>query len=200
LPGNEVNTNPTLFPGGLAQIASYSRACYAAIKAAQPSAFVYGFELNMEYDVNAPGFVQQMLALGCGPGTCYDGLSIHLFLPYPIPSNTTPCFPASGGNYDYQCVTAVRTAAGQSALHVLIGETAFMVPSTVPTEAVKATAVVAEMEMFAADPNIDGVNYANVDECAFYPSGPFFGGCLVNTSGVKLPAYGALAALAAADY
>jgi hypothetical protein len=196
MPGNEVNSDPTTFPGGVTQIAAYAKACYAAIKAAQPNAFVYGLELNMVYNINAPGFVQQLVALGCKYGTCYDGIDMHLYLPYPIPPNTTPCFPASGGNYDYQCVTAIRTAAGQPNLHILIGETAYMVPATVPSEAVKATAVVAEMEMFAADPNIDGVNYADVDECALYPSGEFAGGCLISTAGVKLPAYTALQALA----
>jgi hypothetical protein len=49
----------------------------------------------------------------------------------------------------------------------------------------KSTAVVAEMEMFAADPNINGVSYANVDECGLYPSDTFFGGYLVNTSGPR---------------
>jgi hypothetical protein len=81
-------------------------------------------------------------------------------------------------------------------MHVLIGETAFMVPGTVPDEATKAIAVVEAMKLFAADPLIDGVNYANVDECDLYPSGPFVGGCLVDSLGTKLPAYAALQALA----
>ncbi len=91
LPGNEVNTNSQLFPGGQAQIAAYSQACYAAVKAANPNAFVYGFELNMDGQVNAPGFVRQMAALGCGVGTCYDGIAMHLSLRYPVPPASTPC-------------------------------------------------------------------------------------------------------------
>jgi hypothetical protein len=92
LPGNEVNSNPQLFPGGEAQIAAYSEACYAAIKAANPAAFVYGFQLNMDASLNAPLFVRQMYQLGCKVGTCYDALAIHLTLRYPIPSPETPCF------------------------------------------------------------------------------------------------------------
>lgn len=200
LPDNEANTDTTMFPGGAAQIASYSEACYAAIKAVQPQAFVYGFELNMIYNANAASFVRQLASLGCKAGTCYDGISMHLYLPYPIPSPATPCFPNSGGNYDIQCVTDVRAASGTSTLHILIGETAFMVPATVPDEATKAVAVVAAMNLFAGDPLIDGVSYDDVDECALYPSGVFAGGCLIDTSGNPLPAYGALSALAAAAY
>jgi hypothetical protein len=200
IPDNEANTDGTMFPGGASQIAAYTKACYAAIKAAQPKAFVYGLELNMSYNVGAPAFVAQLAALGCKTGTCYDGISIHLFMPYPIPAVATPCFPNAGGNYDIQCVTDIRTAAGNASLHVLIGETAFMVPSTVPDEATKALAIVGAMNLFAADPNIDGVNYANVDECALYPTGEFAGGCLIDVAGNQLPAYGALGALAAAAY
>ncbi len=200
IPDNEVNTDTTMFPGGATQIAAYSKACYSAIKAIQPNAFVYGFELNMQDGVGAPAFVQQLAGLGCKVGTCYDGISIHLFMPYPIPSSSTPCYPSAGGNYDIQCVTAIRTAAANASLHVLIGETAFMVPATVPDEATKALAVVAAMNLFAADPNIDGVDYANVDECALYPTGEFAGGCLINTAGAQLPAYAALSTLAAAAY
>ena len=200
IPANEANTNAGMFPGGAAQIAAYSAACYSAIKAAQPQAFVYGLELNMSYNVGAPAFVAQLATLGCKPGTCYDGISIHLFMPYPIPATATPCFPNAGGNYDLQCVTDIRTAAGNASLHVLIGETAFMVTSTVPDETTKALAVVAAMNLFATDANIDGVNYANVDECALYPTGAFAGGCLIDTTGAQLPAYGALSALAAASF
>jgi hypothetical protein len=200
IPDNEANTDTTMFPGGATQVAAYSEACYAAIKAAQPKAFVYGLELNMSYNVGATAFVKTLAGLGCKTGTCYDGISIHLFMPYPIPSTSTPCFPNAGGNYDIQCVTDIRTAAGNASLHVLIGETAFMVPSTVPDEATKALAVVAAMNLFAADPNIDGVNYANVDECALYPTGEFAGGCLIDIAGDPLPAYGALSTLATAAY
>jgi hypothetical protein len=198
IPGNEVNTNPQLFPGGAAQVAAYSEACYQAIKAVQPSAVVYGLELNMQYNVNAPGYVQQLYGLGCKVGTCYDALSIHLYLPYPIPPDTTPCFPNPGGNYSMQCVTDIQTAAHSPTMHVLIGETAYMVPSSVPSEAVKATAVVAAFKRFGLATLVDGANYANVDECALYPTGYFSGACLVNTSGTKLAAYGALQTLAIA--
>jgi hypothetical protein len=198
IPGNEVNTNPQMFPGGAAQVAAYAEACYRAIKAAQPESVVYGLELNMQAGLNAPGYVQQLYALGCKTGTCYDALSIHLYMPYPIPPAGTPCFPHAGGNYSMQCVTDIQTAAHAPAMHVLIGETAFMVPSTVASETAKAMAVVAAFTALQAQSLVDGASYANVDECALYPTGYFSGGCLVDVNGNKLPAYGALETFARA--
>jgi hypothetical protein len=195
LPGNEVNSNPELFPGGEKQIAAYSKACYAAIKSANPAAFVYGFELNMDGNLNPAAFVRRLFALGCKVGTCYDGLAIHLSLDYPVPPANTPCHPNPGGRYSLQCVRDIEDAA-QAPIHVLVGETVYTVPGSVPNEAVKALAIVAELTAFAADRSIDGVSYANVDECAIYPTGYFSGGCLVDASGKRLPAFTALQTLA----
>jgi hypothetical protein len=191
-PGNEVNSDPKTFPGGEAEIAAYTAACYRAIKAELPKSVVYGFELNMDRHIDALAFIGHLYALGCKVGTCYDALSIHMFMPYPIPPDTEPCYP----NYSPQCVVAVQTAAHAPDLHVLIGETAFMIPRTIPDEATKAVATVQAMQRFAAYKQVDGVNYANVDECDLYPSGPFVAGCLIDSLGHKLPAYGALAAVA----
>jgi hypothetical protein len=200
-PGNEVNTDAATFPGGVAQVAQYAQACYAAIKAANPNAFVYGLELNMDGSLNAPGYVSQLYALGCKVGTCYDGISIHLSLRYPIPAAGTPCYPSAGGDYSMACVTAIQTAAQAPNLHVLIGETVYPVPSYVPDENTQAAAVVAAFSAFAANPSVDGVNYANVDECGLYPTGSYFaGGCLIDTSGNQLPAYGALQWLASQSF
>jgi hypothetical protein len=149
----------------------------------------------MDGSLNAPAFVSQMVALGCKVGTCYDGIAMHLSLQYPIPPASTPCYPNPGGEYSMQCVTDIENAA-QALIHVLISETVYPVPASVPNEATKALAVVAEFTAYAANPSIDGVSYANVDECAFYPTGYFFGGCLISTSGQILPAYPALEQLA----
>jgi hypothetical protein len=195
LPGNEVNTNASLFPGGTAQIAAYSEACYKAVKAAIPTAFVYGFELNMDGSKNAPGFVASMLALGCGPGTCYDGLAIHLTLQYPMPSAGAPCYPAKGGVYGVSCLKALQTAAGAS-VHFIISETVYAVPSSVPDAATQALAVVAGMNAYKPYSSVDGVSYANIDECALYVGTIFAGGCIVDTNQNRLPAYGALEAWA----
>jgi len=199
LPGNEVNSPSTVFPASEPDIASYARACYRAVKAADPRAFVYGFELNMDRQADATGFVQRMIGLRCGPGTCYDGLSIHLTLRYPLRPAGTPCYPNEGGDYDMQCVGDIRSAA-RAPIHIIIGETVYPVPGSVPDEGAKARAVVVAMKTFAADRLIDGVNYANVDECDLYPSGYFAGGCLVDSLGTKLPAYVALRDLARAAY
>jgi hypothetical protein len=97
------------------------------------------------------------------------------------------------------CVSDIQTAA-VAPIHVLISETVYPVPGFVPDEATKAKAVVAAFKAFAANPTIDGVSYANVDECAWYPSGYFFDGCLVDISGKRLPAYDSLRRLAKARF
>jgi hypothetical protein len=196
IPGNEVNDDPVTWPGGPAEIAAYTQACYRAIKSVQPNATVYGLELDMDETINPPAFVQTLYGLGCGPGTCYDAISVHIFFPYPLAPNGSPCYPAVGGNYDLACLTNIQTAAHAPNLHLLIGETSYMVTSTVPSESAKSIAVTSMMQMLAAQPYIDGASYANVDECALYPTGYYSGGCLINTAGVRLPAYGTLASLA----
>jgi len=200
IPDNEVNSAPQMFPGGEKEIAAYTESCYRAIKAVQPTATVYGFELNMDKSIDPVGFVNHEYDLGCRKGTCYDALSIHMYLKYPVPPPSAPCGFATGGQYSVGCAETIREAAHDRSLHILIGETAFLVPSTVPDEAAKAIATVDTMKEFAADPLIDGVNYANVDECDLYPSGFFMGGCLVDSVGNRLPAYATLRALATTAY
>lgn len=200
LPGNEVNSADGTPFTSESQIAAYSLACYRAIKRVAPKSVVYGFELSMEKDLDVPAFVQRLYALGCKRGTCYDAISLHLFPRFPLPAPTTPCYPHAGGDYSLQCIADIQAAAHAPGMHVLIGETAFTIPGSVPDEATKARAIVAEMEEFAADPDVDGVSYANVDECDSYKSGFFVGGCLVDSLGKKLPAYDALRTLARAEY
>jgi hypothetical protein len=200
LPGNEVNIpdgKPFTSEG---QIAAYSLACYHAIKRVQPKAFIYGFELSMEKDLDVPAFVRRMAALGCKLGTCYDAISLHLFMHYPLPAPNAPCYPHDGGAYSMQCIADIQTAAGAPGMHVLIGEAAFTIPGSVPDEATKAKAVTDAMQQFAANRFVDGVSYANVDECDSYASGFFMGGCLVDSVGKKLPAYDALRSLATTAY
>jgi hypothetical protein len=199
LPGNEVNSNPELFPGGDAQIARYSRACYSAIKRVQPKTVIYGFELNADRSAEPAAFIKRMYDLGCKAGTCYDAISIHMSLRYPIPPATTPCYPNAGGNYDTQCLTDLRTAAHGN-IHLLIGETGYFVPGNVPDEVTKARAISEELHVFAEDPAIDGVNYANIDECDLYPTGYFMGGCVVDSLGTRLPGFAAMKSAAGAGY
>jgi hypothetical protein len=153
----------------------------------------------MDRRAGPAAFVQRLYDLGCKPGTCYDGLSVHISLHYPIPPPSTPCYPAAGGAYSVRCVEDVRNAA-HAPIRIIVGETGYYVPGNVPDEATKASALVAEMETFAAIPYIDGVSYANIDECDLYRSGYFAGGCLIAGNGSALPAYGALRALAKQAY
>ena len=194
-PGNEINTNENQFPGGEAQIAAYSKACYAAIHAASPSATVYGFELNMDGLANAPAFITRMAALGCGPGTCYDAIAMHLSIRYPLPPPGTPCYPKTGGNYVVSCVNDIQAAAGAK-VHVLISESEFPIPGAVPDEATKALAIASEFAAVSPYSSIDGMSYSNVDDCALYPTGFWSDACLIDTSGDILPGYTALQTIA----
>ena len=117
----------------------------------------------------------------------------------PIPPAGTPCYPHVGGDYSVQCISDVQAAA-QAPIHVLISETAYSVPAGVPDERTKALAVVADVTAFAAIPSVDGVNYANIDECALYPAGYWSDGCLIDVAGNALPAYAALQYLAALNF
>ena len=188
-PGNEINADTTKFPNGAASVAPYARDCYKAIKAADPSAFVWGLELSEDGSLNPAGFVKNLLALGCGPGTCYDGISVHLSLRYPIPPAGTPCYPNAGGDYGVACVSDAANASGNPALPMMIGETVITWSGMVPDAATKAIADPAELRAFAAMPSVRYINFANLDECALYPSGYFANGCLVDLNNAHVPAW-----------
>jgi hypothetical protein len=55
---------------------------------------------------------------------------------------------------------------------------------------------VAEFSALSPHSSVDGLSYANVDECALYPPGFWYDGCLVDQSGNNLPAYTALQTIA----
>ncbi len=195
IPGNEMNTSG-LIPGGNAGVAAYTSACYKAIKAVQPSSTVYAFELNMDGQAGSTAFVAAEYALGCGKGTCYDGLAAHLSLRYPIPPAGTPCYPNPGGDYSMQCITDLQNAAHAPTMKMLVNESGFFVPNSVPDEATKAIAITQAWTAFSNDPYIVGATYNNVDECAAVAGGYFENGCLIDTSGNILPGYTALQTLA----
>ncbi len=57
-----------------------------------------------------------------------------------------------------------------------------------------------EFTVLSTHSSVDGVSYANVDECALYPTGYWSGGCLISTSNQQLPAYGTLESIAQAYF
>lgn len=187
-PGNEVNSDVQRFPNGASDVAQFAGACYKAIKAADPAAIVYGLELNMDGQAGPTAFVKSLRALGCGPGTCYDGLSAHLSLRWPIPAAGTPCYPNSGGDYSVTCLSDLRTASG-APIPIMIGETVVTVPGMVPDASTQAVAAPAILRALAAAPGVKYVNYANLDECALYPTGYFSNGCLVDVNNTHVPAW-----------
>jgi hypothetical protein len=153
----------------------------------------------MDGNVNAPAFVSRMVALGCKAGTCYDGIAMHLSLRYPTPGANTPCYPSAGGDYAVRCISAIQTAAAAK-VHVLISESVYPIPASVPDEQTKANAVIAEFAALSPYSSVDGLSYGNVDECALYPPGAWYDGCLITTGGQQLPAYTALQNIALADF
>lgn len=166
-----------------ADYAAYMIPCYQAIKTADPAAIVYGFELNMVTGLTpTPAtFVSDEVALGCGPGTCYDGISLHLYPPYPMSGLTTPCLSDDfdgGSAYSLACLQDIETAAGAN-IPLMIGEYAVTVPGVVSSEATASLAIADAIGKFATYPYVQYISYSNVDECALYPSGFFYGGCLV---------------------
>lgn len=173
-----------------ANFAAYASQCYTAIKAADPDAVIYGIEANMDPSLNpnATQFItDERTNFSCGPGTCYDGISIHLTLTYPFASpNPGSCY--NGGATVSSCVSAVETAAG-STVPIMLGEFVQTYPGQVPNEQTKDTSIIEQLQLFTADPRIKYISYANVDECGLYPSGYFMNGCLIDTSNVRLPSW-----------
>lgn len=188
-PGNEVNTDTGKFPNGAASVAPYARDCYQSIKRADAHAFVWGLELSMDAKADAPAFVAKLAELGCGRGTCYDGISMHLALRYPIPPVGTPCYPNPGGDYSVACIADVQHAAGDASLPIMIGETVVTWPGMVRDAATQSLAVAAQLRALAAVPSVKYINYANLDECGLYESGYFANGCLVDKRGARVGAW-----------
>lgn len=133
--------------------------------------------------------VSDLLALGCGPGTCYDGISAHLTLRIPIPAPGTPCYPNPGGDYSVACITDLQNASGNPQLPMMLGETVITWAGMVPDATTKATADPEDLHALAAVLGVKYINYANLDECALYPSGYFMNGCLVDTNNNAVPAW-----------
>ena len=142
----------------------------------------------MDGQAGATAYVKSLSALGCGPGTCYDGISAHLSLRYPIPPAGTPCYPNAGGDYTVACLADLRAAAG-APVPVMVGETAVTWPGMVPDAATQAIAAPVVLRALAAAPGVRYINYANLDECALYPSGYFMNGCIVDVNNAHVPAW-----------
>lgn len=189
IPGNEVNSDTAIF-NGADSIAPYMKSCYSAIKAADPQAFQWGLELNMDAGAGAANFVSRLRQLGCGIGTCYDGLSAHLSVAYPAPRAGTPCNENQKGDYDLQCLTDLQNAAGDPNLPLMIGETVITWPGFVRDAQTQAQAVPADLRALASAPGVRYVNYANLDECALYaPDNYFHNGCLIDSNNNHVPAW-----------
>lgn len=207
IPGNEINASTTLW-GSESKIASYMQSCYAAIKKADPVAFIWGLEATADAGANfrATPLVADLRALGCGPGTCYDGLSEHLILSASsntvsnptLPSPTAICSATTPGNYySLQCLTDLENASGNANLPLMVGETGdtWGGPGTVMDAATKAYFEPLSLHALASHANVQYILHDNLDECALYPSGYFMNGCLVDLNNAHVPAWDAVSAV-----
>lgn len=164
-----------------ANLAAYTSNCYSAIKAADPAAQVYAFELSMDQGLTPTPqqFVTDLrTTFSCGPGTCYDGISNHLGMSYPITDYGGGC--TSNTLITLDCLTALETAAGQT-VPLMISEMFYGYPNDLANEAQKAAAINGAFNAEISFPQTKYVSYGNVDECGLYPSGYFENGCLVGT-------------------
>lgn len=189
LPG----TSTVTLTGFESDYAAYMQPCYNAIKAADPLAVIYGFELteasNISTLVTPAKFVSDLRTIyGCGPGTCYDGISTHLEPSFPFPAASTPCaaeFAFAGGtDQGTSCLASLEAAAGR-AVPIMIGETGVGVPSVASTEAQAALAVTGLLQGWAAYPYTKYVLYMNIDEDPQYTSGFFLDSGFITSANAK---------------
>jgi hypothetical protein len=128
-----------------------------------------------------------MLQNGCGPGTCYDVLSVHNY-DWENPTVTKSSSYMNRWNI-YQSLQQQLASAGYPDVHVMLTEWGY---STVMQAdgfdpAVQARYLALGLNLMLADPTVDGIVYVNM-----YNAGTDFWGytAITNQSFTQKPAYG----------
>lgn len=172
-----------------AQAAVYMKAAYSAIKSVDPKMTVVGPALG---DGGTTGgtdprtFLQTLLNNGCGPGTCYDVLSVHN---YDWENPTVAKNSLYEGRWNiYQTLQQVLAQNGHPGVHVMLTEWGFstiMQPDGFDPS-VQAQYVALGLNLMLADPTVDGIVYVNL----YNPATDFWGyTSLVNQQYQPKPAY-----------
>jgi hypothetical protein len=146
-----------------AEASVYMKAAYAAIKAIDPRMTVVGPALADGGTTTDPRkFLPTMLQNGCGPGTCYDVLSVHNY-DWENPTVVKAQSYMNRWNI-YQTLQQQLAQSGYSGVHVMLTEWGY---STVMSPVgfdpqVQARYLALGLNLMLADPTVDGVTYVNM--------------------------------------
>jgi hypothetical protein len=170
-----------------AEASVYMKAAYAAIKAVDPQMTVVGPALADGGTTTDPRkFLPTMLQNGCGPGTCYDVLSVHN---YDWENPTVAKAQSYMNRWSiYQTLQQLLAQSGFPGVHVMLtewGYSTIMSPVGFDPQ-VQARYTALGLNLMLADPTVDGVTYVNM----YNPATDFWGNtALVDQNfGIK-PAY-----------
>jgi hypothetical protein len=171
-----------------AEAALYMKDAYAAIKSVDPRMTVVGPALGDGGSgaVDPRTFLQTLLANGCGPGTCYDVLSVHN---YDWENPTVAKDPSYANRWNiYQSLQQILAQSGYSGVHVMLTEWGF---STIAQSdgfdpSVQAQYLALGFNLMLADSSVDGIVYVNM----YNPGTDFWGyTSLVDQTYDAKPAY-----------
>jgi hypothetical protein len=171
-----------------AEAAVYMKAAYAAIKSVDPNMTVVGPALSDGGSgvIDPRTYLQTLLTNGCGPGTCYDVLSVHN---YDWVNPTAAENPTYESRWNiYQSLQQILAQAGHSGVHVMLTEWGYstIMQSDGFDPNVQAQYLALGLNLMLADSSVDGIVYVNM-----YDPGTDFWGytSLVDQQYADKPAY-----------
>jgi hypothetical protein len=174
-----------------AEAAIYMKAAYAAIKTVAPRLTVVGPALATGgRHTDSRKFLRTMLADNCGPGTCYDVLSVHNY-DWENPAHERDSEATFG---IYKELQRILADSGHPGVHVMLTEWGF---STADDPygfdpRVQAQYLAIGLNKMLADRSVDGVTYVNIFNTSCRPScaTDFWGRtALTKPDGTELPGY-----------
>jgi hypothetical protein len=191
------SNNPTLYQGRSGAIL-YQTAIYTAIKAVNPNIMALAGELNMDPASDPFGFITLEYASGLRLGNGFDGWSEHIN-PANHPLGTYDALDIGFQPGDSETIALVngtnittRNGGDNRIAPLLLGESCGF--TTVPTNTNQygnlADAVTGNANLFAwaeRNPQIIGINCANLDENGNYLNTAFYGNAQINN--LSLPPY-----------
>lgn len=176
------------------EAAIYMKAAYSAVKDVSRKMIVVGPALATGgRHTDSRKFLQTMLANGCGPGTCYDVLSVHNY-DWEDPTNERESEATFG---IYKTLQKILAQNGHPGVHVMLTEWGF---STAENPygfdpRVQARYLAIGLNRMLADPTVDGVTYVNIVNPSCKPScsADFWGRtALTDATGAELPGFATL--------
>jgi len=167
LSGWWTSPNPAYAATDGSATAVYMRAGYAAAKQANPAITIVGPALADGGSIVDPRtFLTTMYAAGCRTGTCWDVLSVH---PYAWMDPTYTVTPAATNRWQiYADLQAIAVAHGDAKPHVMLTEWGFSTANVFDgfDPAVQARFMALGFNLMLADPTVDGIVWAGVNDTA----------------------------------